>query len=76
LSKEAKPKDKSSPLKVRGGRPARQGLAGGNSLAGGGVMNITPFSPPYSKGEKDERNPYLKGNKNVVARFILAYSIM
>jgi hypothetical protein len=51
-------------------------LAGGNSLAGGGVINITPFSPPYSKGEKDGRNPYLKGNKNVVARFILAYSIM
>jgi hypothetical protein len=41
-----------------------------------GVINITPFSPPYSKGEKDGRNPYLKGNKNVVARFILAYSIM
>jgi hypothetical protein len=35
-----------------------------------------PLYPPYSKGEKDGRNPYLKGNKNVVARFILAYSIM
>jgi hypothetical protein len=53
--------------------------AGGNSLAGGGVMKImeiTPFIPPYSKWEKDGRNPYLKGNKNVVARFILAYSII
>jgi hypothetical protein len=40
------------------------------------IMEITPFIPPYSKWEKDGRNPYLKGNKNVVARFILAYSIM
>jgi hypothetical protein len=40
------------------------------------IMEITPFIPPYSKWEKDGRNPYLKGNKNVVARFILAYSII
>ena len=43
------------PLKIRGARPARQGLAGGNSLAGGGVMEVTPFIPLTLRGILKER---------------------
>jgi hypothetical protein len=37
---------KNSPLKIRGARPARRT----NSLAGGGVMKITPFIPLTLRG--------------------------
>jgi hypothetical protein len=35
------------PLKIRGARPARQGLAGG------GVMKVTPFIPLILRGKRE-----------------------
>jgi len=38
-----------TPLKIRGVRGVMK------------IMEITPFNPPYFKGEIQEENPYLKG---------------
>jgi len=40
---------RNSPLKIRGVRGVMK------------IMEITPFNPPYFKGEIQEENPYLKG---------------